>query len=242
MRGPLNAASNSETLTRGTRMLLNEIQSAGRQFELPISFALLAFFTFGITGALAGLRRGYDFVGVTFLAVITAGGGGLIRDGLLISNGPASLLTDARYIIAALAGAFLTLLFHRFIHRLSKVIAMVDAIGLGAFAVHGVQLSVEAGLSPPAAVMGGTLTAIGGGLLRDILVREEPLVFKPGQFYALVAIGGCCLFLGLLRWTEHTPHDAALITIVAVTTVRLLAIRFNWRTSALYEEAKKPDS
>lgn len=217
-------------------MLLNEIQSASTQFELPISFSLLAFFTFGITGALAGLKRGYDFIGVVFLAMMTAGGGGLIRDGLLISSGPASLVTDARYIIVVLVAALLTLFFHRFVHRLTKVIAMVDAIGLGAFAVHGVQRSLEAGLSVPAAILGGTLTAVGGGLLRDILVREEPLLFKPGQFYALVAIGGCCLFLALLRFAGKTPNDAALITIVCVTTVRLLAIRFNWRTTAVYNE------
>src|SRR4029078_12124779 len=119
-------------------------------------------------------------------------------------------------------------------YRLNKVIAIVDALGLGAFAVHGVQRSLDAGLSVPAAILGGTIPAVGGGLLRDILVREEPLLFKPGQFYALVAIGGCCLFLALLRWSEMSTKDAASITIVTVTAFRLLAIRFNWRTRSVY--------
>lgn len=204
------------------------------QYELPVSFSLLAHFTFAITGALAGVRRGYDLIGVVFLALITAGGGGLIRDGLLISHGPPSILTDVNLLYAILAGAVLTLLFHRFVPRFGRAIAVIDAIGLGAFAVSGVQRSLEGGLTAPAAILGGTLTAVGGGLLRDILVREEPLLFKPGQFYALVAIGGCCLFEGLIKMRWASVHQSALITIGAVFTIRLLAIRFNWKTSAVY--------
>jgi uncharacterized membrane protein YeiH len=221
-------------------MLLNEIQAIEKQFELPISFSLLAFFTFSMTGALAGLRRGYDFIGVIFLAMITACGGGLIRDGLLISKGPAVIVTDPRYLSVVFAAALLTFFFQGLAHRLNRLIAVVDALGLGAFAVHGVQLSLSAGLSVPAAILGGTLTAVGGGVMRDVLVREEPLLFKPGQFYALVAIGGCCLFVALLRWADKTPNDAALITIVFVTVVRLLAIRFNWRTTAVSVTPEPP--
>jgi uncharacterized membrane protein YeiH len=210
------------------------------EFELPVTFSLLAYFTFGVTGALAALRRGYDVVGVLFLSTVTAGGGGLIRDGLLISTGPASMLTDARYLVVVFVAALLTRLFHSHVDRLNRTIAIIDALGLGAFAVHGVQRSLEAGLSTPAAILGGTITAVGGGLLRDILVRDEPLLLKPGQFYALVAIGGCGLFIGLLRSGWTTPNQAALTTIVAVFAVRMLAIRFNWRTTALYREPPPP--
>src|SRR5262245_32762298 len=168
------------------------------QFELPVTFSMVAHFTFGLTGALAGLKRGYDVIGVLFLALITAGGGGLIRDGLLISQGPPSLLTDGHLMLVVLAAALVTLVLHRYVDRLGKTIAIIDALGLGAFAVHGVQRSLEGGLSVPGAILGGTITAVGGGLLRDVLVRDEPLLFKPGQFYALVAIGGCGLFLALL--------------------------------------------
>lgn len=222
--------------------MLSELQQIETEFELPITFTLIAFFTFSVTGALAGLRRGYDFIGVVALAMITAGGGGLIRDGLLISQGPASIVTNGRYILVVLVAALLTSLFHGHVHRLNRVIAVIDALGLGAFAIHGVQLSLKAGLSVPAAILGGTLTAVGGGLMRDILVREEPLLFKPGQFYALVAIGGCGLFLALLRWSALSPKDAAIVTIVTVTAVRLLAIRFNWRTSAVRREPEESQS
>ena len=209
-------------------------------FELPRWFSVVAHFTFGATGALSGLRRGYDVIGVLFLAMVSAIGGGLIRDGVLISRGPASILTDAPLLWVVLVAAVMSYLFGRHFHRLGRVIAVIDALGLGAFAVFGTQRSLDAGFSNPAAVVGGTLTAVGGGLLRDILVREEPLLLKPGQFYALVAIGGCCLYIWLPRTGWVTPHDAANITVAAVFVFRLLTIRFNWRTTALQPVAEPP--
>jgi uncharacterized membrane protein YeiH len=220
--------------------VLNEFFRGEEQFELPIYFSMLAYFTFGVTGALAGLRRGYDVIGVFFLATVTAGGGGLIRDGILISEGPPSMLTDGRYLVVVAAAVILTGLFHRLVDRVNRTIAVIDALGLGAFAVHGVQRSLEAGLSIPASILGGTLTAVGGGLLRDILVREEPLLLKPGQFYALVAIGGCGLFVALSHSDWATPNLAAILTIVAVFAFRMFAIRFNWRTTALYRGPQPP--
>jgi len=215
-------------------MLFGETATPQAHFELPVLFNVVAHFTFGVTGALAGLRRGYDFIGVSMLAMITAGGGGLIRDGLLISRGPALILTDTDLLYVVFVAALLTLAFREQIEKMTRPIAVIDAIGLGAFAVYGVDRSLDAGLSVPAAIISGTLTAVGGGLLRDVLVREEPLLFKPGQFYAFVAIGGCCLYVGLLRSELVPPNPAALLTIVLVFTIRMLAIRFNWRTSALY--------
>jgi uncharacterized membrane protein YeiH len=221
-------------------MIQDEIQHAGTVFELPLSLTLLAYFTFGVTGALAGMRRGYDIIGVFFLALITAGGGGLLRDGLLFSSGPANLLTDSRYLVIVFAASILTLFFQRHVHRLNRTIAVIDALGLGAFAIIGVQRTLNAGLGIPAAMLGGVLTAVGGGLLRDVLVREEPLLFKPGQFYAMVAIGGCGLYASLIHWHLTSPREAAITTIIAVFVVRMLAIRFNWRTSAFQSDQRNP--
>jgi uncharacterized membrane protein YeiH len=221
-------------------MLQDELSRHAREFILPDYFSLTAYFTFGVTGALAGLRRGYDVVGVFVLALITAGGGGLIRDGLLISSGPPSMLTDPRYLVTVGVATLATLVLHASIQKVGRAIAIIDALGLGAFAVHGVQVSLHGNLSQPGAILGGAITCVGGGLLRDILVRDEPLLFKPGQFYALVAIGGCVLFLALLRWDVTSPYNAALITIGATFAIRMLAIRFNWRTTALYREPTPP--
>src|SRR5262245_35353489 len=114
-------------------MLLVEHLQQVEDFELPVSFSLLAHFTFGVTGALAGLRRGYDLIGVAFLALIAAGGGGLIRDGLLISKGPPAILTDSNLLLVVLVASVLTLFLHRLVDRVGRVIAVIDALGLGAF-------------------------------------------------------------------------------------------------------------
>jgi uncharacterized membrane protein YeiH len=221
-------------------MLLSQIGRELTSYELPLSFSFIAHLTFGITGALAGVRRGYDVIGVAFMAFVTAIGGGLIRDGILISSGPVSILTNGTMLLVVAAGAVLALIFHKAFDRLGRVIAIIDAIGLGAFAVYGTQKSLDAGLSAPAAIMGGMITAVGGGLLRDVLVREEPLLLKPGQFYALVALLGCGLYMGLPRWGLASPRDAANITIVIVFGTRMLAIRFNWHTRALRRETPPP--
>jgi uncharacterized membrane protein YeiH len=229
-----------DELWQETWRRLQEFFASNREFQLPVAFSMLAYLTFGITGALAGLKRGYDIIGVFMLALLTAGGGGLIRDGVLISKGPPALLTDARYLVVVAVAVLVTLLFHRYVHRLNRTIAVIDAIGLGAFAVHGVQRSLEGGLSIPASIFGGTITVVGGGLMRDILVRDEPLLFKPGQFYALVAIGGCGLYVALTHYQMLRPIQAAFITIGAVFAARMLAIRFNWRTTALHDVPLPP--
>jgi uncharacterized membrane protein YeiH len=204
------------------------------QFQIPIIFDLGATFVFGITGALAALRRGYDVVGLFALAFASGVGGGLLRDGLFIQQGPPALTTDGRYLVAILAAGLVGLLFRRWVNRFTKVIALIDALGLGAYAVVGVQKSIAAGLSIPAAVLVGVINAVGGGLLRDLLVRDEPLLLKPGQFYALAALAGCVLFVLLtVRYGMPAPQ-AGLITVGCTFVVRVLAIEFNWRTKPLY--------
>jgi uncharacterized membrane protein YeiH len=98
----------------------------------------------------------------------------------------------------------------------------------------GIEKSINAGLSIPAAVLVGVINAVGRGLPRDLLVKDEPLLLKPGQFYALAALGGCLLFVLLtMRFGMLAPR-AALITIACTFVVRVLAITFNWRTKSLY--------
>lgn len=205
------------------------------QFQIPIIFDLGATFVFGITGALAALRRGYDFIGLFALAFASGVGGGLLRDGLFIQQGPPALTTDGRYLLVVLAAGVVGLFFRRWVKRFTKAIALVDALGLGAYAVVGVQKSLAAGLSVPAAVLVGVINAVGGGLLRDLLVRDEPLLLKPGQFYALAALAGCLLFVFLTAHVGVPAPRAGLATVVFTLVVRVLAIQFNWRTKPLYQ-------
>jgi uncharacterized membrane protein YeiH len=191
----------------------------------PVAFAL--------TGAMAARRRGYDIVGLFFLALASGLGGGLIRDGLFIQQGPPALMTDGRYLWAVLAGGAAGVLLGDRLTRLNRAIAIIDAVGLGAYAVVGVQKSLAAGLAVPAAILVGVINAAGGGVLRDVLTREEPLVFKPGQFYVLIALAGALVFVILRQQTHLSTTGAALIAIGLTFLLRILTILFNWKTSAL---------
>jgi uncharacterized membrane protein YeiH len=229
------------------------------QFTLPIEIDLIATLLFSLTGALAALRRGYDVIGLFALAFVTGVGGGLLRDGLFIQRGPPTVTEDSRYILVVLLAGFVAVLFrgkitgmNRMIAwadtlgvrpdflrdqaaRFNKVIAWLDALGLGAYAVVGVQKSLNAGLSVAAAVLVGLINAAGGSLLRDVLVRDEPLLFKPGQFYVLAAFAGCLTFVLLSLSFMLEATTAALIAILATFVLRLLAIQFNWMSRAVCE-------
>lgn len=202
-------------------------------FQLPVWIDLGATFAFGITGALAAIRRGYDIVGAFFLALATGIGGGLIRDLFLPHADPTPLLTDARYIEAILLATIVGALFGGHVKRFRRTIALIEALGLGAYAAFGTQKALQAGVAGPAAVLVGVMNAAGGGLLRDVLTRAEPLVFKPGQFYVLTAVAGAITFLFLTAQAHLPPTLAAVIAIVVTAVFRVLTIFFNWRTSAI---------
>jgi uncharacterized membrane protein YeiH len=137
-------------------------------------------------------------------------------------------------VIVAAAGVGFLLRTH--ITRFNKAIAWLDALGLGAYAVVGIQKALGANLSVAAAILVGVVNAVGGGLLRDVLVREEPLFFKPGQFYVLAVVLGCVLFVTLALQLRMQAMPAALIAIAATFLCRVLAIQFNWKTSPVWEE------
>lgn len=201
-------------------------------FTLPIWFDHGATFAFALTGALAAIKRGYDIVGVFFLALACGLGGGLIRDGIFISSpGATPLLTDPRYIQLVIAATIVGALFARHVTRFRRVIALIDAAGLGAYAAFGTQKALQAGLSVPAAILVGVINASGGGLLRDIITREEPLVFRPGQFYVLTAVAGAVTFVALSITAGLGATHSALIAIGVTFVFRVLTIVFNWRTS-----------
>lgn len=200
-------------------------------FALPVFFDLGATFAFALSGALAAIKRHYDIVGVLALALVTGLGGGLIRDGLFLAQGPTPLLINPHYleavVLASLCGVFLGARLQSF----GRVIAVFDALGLGAYAAFGVQKALLAGLAPPAAILVGVVNAVGGSILRDLLCREEPLVFKPGQFYFLNALGGAVVFVFSTAVLGWSANRSAIATIVITFIFRVLTIVFNWRTA-----------
>jgi uncharacterized membrane protein YeiH len=210
----------------------------GVSFLLPIQFDLAAVFLLAVTGVWAATQRGYDVVGAFVLAFVTGVGGGLLRDGLFLQDIPLVML-DARYIWVVLAALVVGALAQRLADRFQSLIAYVDAAAIGVYAVYGANKSLVAGVSPEAAVIVGLCNAVGGGLIRDVLVREEPLLLKPGQLYVLATLVGCTSFVVLSHHYGVSVEAAAFACIGITMVLRVLAIRLNWRTTPFGESWRR---
>lgn len=198
--------------------------------QLPLAFDLVATFVSALAGALVAVRRQYDYVGVFALAFVTGLGGALIRDGIFLQNGPPAAVRDSRYLLAVLAATLLGVGIDQLNTPLSRVVLVFDAIGLGVYAVVGADRSLAAGLGHLGAIVVGVINAVGGGVLRDVFTREEPVVFKPGQFYATAAAVAAGLYVGLRGMFTLNPGLTAVLAAGIGITVRLLAVRYDWKT------------
>ena len=154
-----------------------------------LALDLTGTFAFALNGALTALRVArLDIVGVVTLGMITALGGGIIRDVLLGSLPPATF-SDWRYLTVAAAGGLIAFASGRHLERLNTPITVLDAAGLSLFAVTGATKALDLGLGPAQAVILGAITGVGGGTLRDVLVRQIPSVLSSG-LYAIPALVG----------------------------------------------------
>lgn len=209
-------------------------------FQLPIIIDLAAVFLMALTGVIEAIRREFDLIGLFVLALATGVGGALIRDGIFLHQGIPAVLTDQRYLVAvALAGAAGLVFGARAVVSI-KLIAWVDAAALGAYAVVGVQKSLDLGLGYAPAVLVGVVNACGGGVLRDLFTGERPMVFRPGQFYAFAALIGCLIYVPLRLHTQTPPLGAAIAAIAVTFGLRVLAITFNWNTAPVRERGLLP--
>src|SRR3954462_14981270 len=154
-----------------------------------LALDLTGTFAFAVNGALTALRMArLDIVGVVTLGMITALGGGIIRDVLLGALPPATF-SDWRYLAVAAVGGLIAFTFGRHLERLNRLINVLDAAGLSLFAVTGAVKALDLGLGPAQAVILGAITGVGGGTLRDVLVRRVPSVLSSG-LYAIPALVG----------------------------------------------------
>jgi len=187
---------------------------------------LVGIFVFAIAGALVAVRKGLDVFGVLVLAGTTGLGGGFLRD-VLIGATPPAALADWRYLLVPVVAGVLTFYFHPALGRMERVVNIFDAAGLGLFCVAGTVKAVEHGLAPVAAATLGVTTAVGGGVLRDVLCNEVPLLFRK-ELYASVSVVTGALYLG--AQSLGLPANAAVPIALAVgLALRLLALRFNWQ-------------
>jgi uncharacterized membrane protein YeiH len=215
------------------------------EFLLPPFFDYGATFVWAVSGALVGARKGYDIVGGFLLALAASTGGGLLRDGLFLQQGPPALVRSAVYLQLIVAAAVLVWFFGRYIHEMERfkdLLRLVDAAGLGAFAVVGMNRASAAGLSVLGVILVGLVNAVGGGLLRDVIARREPDLLRPGTLQALAVLAGCLVFLALTGWGRTGQTPAAWTAIAVVFVLRALSPRFGLRTRPQpgFEEYWKP--
>lgn len=214
------------------------------EFLLPPAIEYFATFTWALGGALLGARRGYAILGVCTLAMVSAAGGGLLRDAL-IRNGPPVLLQTSSYLWIIAAACLIVMFFGRWVQKFAyfdRLTALVDAIGLGGYAVVGVSRALAAGMSLPGVVLVGMANAVGGGILRDVLIRREPTMFYPGTIEESSALFGCLLFLFLTQALPLPLATGAWITIAAVFLLRILAIRYRLEVRPVkgFEHFRRP--
>jgi uncharacterized membrane protein YeiH len=203
----------------------------GVPFQLPVEFDLAAVFLLALTGVWAAARRGYDVVGAFILAFASGVGGGLLRDSVFLREVPL-VMQDQRYLWAVLAALLVGSVVERLATRLEGAFSIVDATATGAYGVYGVNKALLAGLPPEAALLVGVCNAVGGSLIRDVLVREEPMMLKPGQLNALAALAGCICFSMMSYHYGIDVEHSAWTAIALTVALRLLSLRFNWTTTA----------
>lgn len=184
-------------------------------------------FAFALNGALTAMKSArVDIVGVLVLGLITAVGGGTVRD-ILLDRLPPATFTDWRYLSTAAVGALVAFFTGRYLERVFRSIMIFDAIGLSFFAVNGALTALMAGVGPVQAAILGVVTAVGGGTIRDVLVRRVPSVLSSG-FYAIPAAVGASL--GVLFTTVGLSSWPWLLVAAAVCLVlRLLGVRLGFR-------------
>ena len=197
--------------------MLNELFTPSVQHALDI----VGIFVFAISGALLAVRKNFDVFGIAVLAEMTALGGGLFRD-LVIGAVPPAAFTDLGYFTTPLLAAVLVFFLHPHVERIQVGVNVFDAAGLGLFCVTGTLKALAYGLGPVPAAMLGMVTAIGGGMMRDVLAGRVPVVLR-GELYATPALLGAAIAV--------VGHEIGLPTAVVAGPAALAC--FGWRLLAM---------
>ena len=209
-------------------------------FQVPVLFDYGATLTWAVSGAIVAIQRRFDIIGVFVVAMLSATGGGLLRDAVFLDRTPV-FLTNPAYLSLIVGATVGTAFFGRPLHRLigsetiKKIVDLIDALGTPAFAVFGMQLAEDRGLPVPAVIFVGVANGVAGGMLRDIVVNEVPTLMRPGQFSALTLLAACVVYLAMVRQLALVPTEAAWICVAAFFVARVLTIKFNWQTKSVWE-------
>jgi uncharacterized membrane protein YeiH len=201
--------------------------AADAGLHVPAVVDLAAVVIGALTGGLLAAREGFAVSGVLLLAVSTGLGGGLIRDVLLAQGTPVAL-TDQAYLPTVAVTAAVTFFFSGWLARLTSLLVVLDAVTLGFFTVVGAQKAQSAGLPSASVVFIGTLTAVGGAVIRDLLLAQRADIVQPGPYNAVAALIGAVLLSVLAGPVGLAPLPVAAVVIVLVAGLRVLSVWRGW--------------
>ncbi len=208
--------------------------TSGLEPRLEKTLDLIGVFVFAVSGGLLAVRKGFEVVGVTSLALVTALGGGVVRD-LLLGATPPTAFSDVLYLVVPLAAAAVVFLGHWLINRrVSRAVQIFDAAGLGLFCVTGAVKASAFGASAVGAVLIGVISAAGGGIIRDVLANEHPSIFhRDSTLYAIPASLGATAVVVSWR-NDFYSGGLAIVVAIVVFVIRIAALRFRWRAPMPY--------
>ena len=195
-------------------------------------------FSFAISGAVAARQRGLDLFGIAALAFTVACGGGIMRD-LCIGAIPPAGLKNWQFLIVALFATGVTVSLYPVVKRLKRPVLFFDSVGLSLFAVTGAQKTLAYGHNGQVAVLLGITTAVGGGVLRDILLNRVPVIFEKEVYASAALIAAAIVVLGdYFKWAS--ADLVSVIALVACFTLRMLALRYHWNLPTPQTDRSRP--
>ncbi len=219
-------------------MRQNAVMSATEIVQTALD--LIGVFAFALSGALLAVRRKFDIVGMAVLATVTALGGGVIRD-VLIGAVPPAALTNSWSLVLPLVAAVVTFFFHPRVAMMGRTVLVFDAIGLGVFCATATTKAAAAGIPLVAAVLLGTITGVGGGILRDVLAGQIPSVLRrDSQLYAIPAVAGS-LVVAVAYSFGYSNVAIQGAAAAGICGFRLLALRFKWHAPVPLPGSGRPE-
>lgn len=211
--------------------------AAAETLRVPAPIDLAAIVVGALTGGLLAAREGFALSGVLLLAVSGGLGGGLIRD-VLLSEGPPVALTNRAYLPTVAITAAVTFFFSGWLSRLTALLVALDAVTLGFFTVIGAQKAQLASLPSASVVFIGTLTAVGGALIRDVLLAQRADIVQPGPYNAVAALLGATLLTVLQGPVGLGRLPVAAVVIVFVAALRMLSVWRGWEAPVAVDLAQ----
>ena len=200
---------------------------------------ILGTFSFAVSGAFFAMQKKLDPFGVLILSFVTAIGGGTLRD-MMIGNLPVGWLRDETVTVVIFAGAMGSMFFSQWLKKINATLFLFDALGLGLFTIIGIEKGIELNFSTGVCVALGTITASFGGVIRDVLLNNVPLVFRK-EIYALASIIGG-LFYYVLYHSSMNNDVAKIICILLILFIRLVAVRYKLSLPVIYSKNKKDET